>query len=293
MMNNDLQKKIRYIELKSRKLVDAVFSGNYSSFFKGKGINFSETREYQDGDDSRFIDWNVTARFDRPFIKLFDEERELNIILIIDASGSSLFSSALKTKLEISSELCAIFALATLRNNDKIEALLFTDTVEKYLPRKRGRLTIFKIIRELLTFSPVGKKTNIAKAVEFILKTTKKKSFVILISDFIEFDFDAHKELQMLNIKHDLTAIIINDRLEKHLPRAGIITFKNPETNETCAIDTNNENILNKINSTQSKHFVNLKNSFTKSDIEFIEISTGGSYIEPLIKHFRRLKRRK
>ena len=289
-MDDDiLRKKIKYIELKSRKLVNELFSGEYHSVFKGQGINFSELREYISGDDVRFIDWNSSARYSKTYLKVFDEERQLNVIFIIDASASLNFSASSKSKLETAAEISALLAFAALKNNDKTGVILFTDEIEKFIPPKFGKKNALLIIREILAYKPAGKKTDIAKSIRFALKSLKKKSTIFFISDF--FDENYYDELSHLQNKHDVIAVILKDKIESDIYNAGLIKWTDAETGETVIFDSGNIKNRNYYSNESKKHNEALINTLKKSGIEYIEITDTDSYILPLISYFKNKKK--
>ena len=228
MDTKELLKKVRKIEIKTRRLSDNVFGGEYHSTFKGRGMTFSEVRQYQFGDDVRAIDWNVTARYNEPFVKVFEEERELTLMLVVDVSGSEAFGTKTQFKREILTEIAATLAFSALQNNDKVGLLLFSDQVELFIPPKKGRSHILRIIRELLEFRPLSFKTNISNALEFLSGILKKKAIVFMLSDFMDKDYE--KTLRIASKKHDFTGIRVFDPIEKRLPNLGIIPIKDSET---------------------------------------------------------------
>ena len=239
MLTRELLKQVRQIEIKTRGLVNEVFSGEYHSVFKGRGMEFSEVREYEPGDDIRSIDWNVTARFGHPYVKIFEEERELTVMLLIDMSGSLIFGSVEKTKQQIAAELSAILAFSAMKNNDKVGLILFTDSIEKFVPPRKGKSHILRIIREVLSFEPRGNKTDLKGALEYFNHIIKKKSIVFLLSDF--FDSGYEKILKIVGKKHDLIGMVINDPRENDLPEAGLIKFRDAETGEIRYLNTSRQ----------------------------------------------------
>ncbi|HPN31392.1 MAG TPA: DUF58 domain-containing protein [bacterium] len=290
-MNDDiLRKKIKFIELKSRKLVNELFSGEYHSVFKGQGINFSELREYISGDDVRFIDWNSSARYSKTFLKVFNEERQLNVTFIIDASASLKFSASSKSKLETAAEISALLAFAALKNNDKTGVILFTDEIEKFIPPKYGKKNALLIIREILAYKPAGKKTDIAKAIRFAIKSLKKKSTIFFISDF--FDSNYCGELSQLQNKHDVIAVMLKDKIESNIENTGLIKWTDAETGETAVFDSGNKKNRDYFIYESKTLNESLKNSFNKSGVEYIEITDTDSYIQPLVKYFKNKRNR-
>ena len=236
-------KKVRKIELKTKGLSNHIFAGEYHTAFKGKGMAFSEVREYQPGDDIRTIDWNVTARFNNPFIKVFEEEREMTVILMIDVSGSKNFGTQNQMKQELVTELSAVIAFSAIQNNDKIGVIFFSDKVEKFIPPKKGKSHILRIIRELIAFEPENKGTNIGEALRYFNNVIKKRSVCFVISDFIADNFDA--PLKIANKKHDLVAIRIHDLREEELPNVGLVQMRDSETGQIKWIDTSSKEIRN------------------------------------------------
>ncbi|RLD23355.1 MAG: DUF58 domain-containing protein, partial [Bacteroidetes bacterium] len=238
---SDILKKVRRIELKTRGISNALFSGEYHSAFKGRGMAFSEVREYQPGDDIRTIDWNVTARFSNPYVKIFEEERELTVMLLIDMSASDSFGTDSQLKKELITELAAVLAVSAIQNNDKVGVILFTDRVEKFIPPKKGKSHILRIIRELLGFEPEHKKTDVGEAVKYFYNAIKKRSIGFIISDFLTGDFT--DELKMANRRHDVIALQIYDRRELELPKMGFVQFADPETGEVSWVNTNRKKL--------------------------------------------------
>lgn len=290
MLTKELLKQVRQIEIRTKGLVNQVFSGEYHSVFKGRGMEFSEVREYQFGDDIRNIDWNVTARFGHPYIKIFEEERELTVILMVDLSGSLMFGSVAKTKQRIAAELSAILAFSALKNNDKVGLILFTDKIEKFVPPRKGRKHVLRIIREVLSFEPEGKSTNIRAALEYMNNAIKKKSIAFLISDFMDEGYE--KILRIVGRKHDLIGIVLDDRREKEIPNLGLIKLADAETGAERWIDTSSRRVREKMIFNR-KEKEKIRNSiFIKSRLDKIEVTTGSNYIQPLVQFFRRREKR-
>jgi len=290
MISKELLKQVRQIEIRTKGLVNQVFSGEYHSVFKGRGMEFSEVREYTFGDDIRNIDWNVTARFGHPYIKIFEEERELTVILLVDLSGSLSFGTIDKTKQQMAAELSAILAFSALKNNDKVGLFLFSDKIEKFIPPRKGRTHVLRIIRELLSFKPEGKMTNIKTALEYMNHTIKKKSIVFLISDFMDEGYE--KILRIVGKKHDLIGIVINDQREKSIPKMGLVKFSDAETGKERWIDTSSSKVQNWIHKYYAKLSMERKALFLSSRLDSIEIKTGENYITPLVNFFRLRERR-
>jgi uncharacterized protein (DUF58 family) len=290
MLTKDLLKLVRQIEIRTKGLVNQVFSGEYHSVFKGRGMEFSEVREYQFGDDIRSIDWNVTARFGHPYIKVFEEERELTVLLMVDLSGSLMFGSVSKTKQRIAAELSAILAFSALKNNDKVGLILFTDKIEKFVPPRKGRMHVLRIIREVLSFEPEGKSTNIKGALEYMNNAIKKKSIAFLISDFMDEGYE--KILRIVGRKHDLIGIVLDDRREKEIPNLGLVKLADAETGAERWIDTSSTRVRTQM-IFDRKEREKLRNSiFIKSHLDRIEVTTGSNYIQPLVQFFRRREKR-
>jgi uncharacterized protein (DUF58 family) len=286
METKELIQLVRRIEIKTKGLVNEVFSGEYHSAFKGRGMEFAEVREYQPGDDIRSIDWNVTARFGHPFIKIFEEERELTIMLIVDVSGSLAFGSTEKSKQRISAEISSILAFSAMKNNDKVGLILFSDRIEKFVPPKKGRSHVLRIIREILSYKPEGNKTDIKLALEYFNSTIKKRSISFLISDFLAKDYE--KIIKIVARKHDLVGIILEDIREKDLPKIGLVKFLDLETNQTRFIDLSNEFVQKFIFDKNLKRENEINRIFKLGGIDSIKIQTNESYIPPLVKFFKK-----
>lgn len=290
MLTKELLKQVRQIEIRTRGIVNEVFSGEYHSVFKGRGMEFSEVREYQVGDDIRNIDWNVTARFGHPYIKIFEEERELTVMLLIDMSGSLLFGSAEKTKQRIAAELSAILAFSALKNNDKVGLILFTDQIEKFVPPRKGRSHVLRIIREVLSFEPQGNKTNLKGALEYFNHTIKKKSIAFLISDFMDDGYE--KIIRIVGRKHDLIGVVLEDPREKDLPKAGLIKFRDAETGEVRVIDTSSKIVRDEFYTFRKFNEEKRRQLFITSRIDKINVDTNQSYIKPLVDFFKLREKR-
>ncbi len=290
MLTKELLKQVRQIEIRTKGLVNQVFSGEYHSVFKGRGMEFSEVREYQFGDDIRNIDWNVTARFGHPFIKVFEEERELTVILMVDLSGSLMFGSVSKTKQRIAAELSAILAFSALKNNDKVGLILFTDKIEKFVPPRKGRKHVLRIIREVLSFEPEGNSTNIRGALEFMNNAIKKRSIAFLISDFMDEGYE--KILRVVGKKHDLIGIVLDDRREKEFPNLGLVKLSDAETGEERWVDTSSKRVRNQMLLYRKEKENIRKSVFVSSGLDNIEVTTGVDYIQPLVQFFRRREKR-
>lgn len=285
MEAKDLLKKVRKIEIRSRGLSSQVFAGEYHSAFKGKGMAFSEVREYQYGDPIKDIDWNVTARFSHPYVKVFEEERELTVMLLIDVSGSKAFGTSQKFKQELSTELAAVIAFSAIQNNDKVGVILFSDKVEKFIPPKKGKKHILRIILELLDFEPESKGTDVSQALKFFTNAIKKRSTAFIISDFMSTDFtDA---LKIAGNKHDLAALRVYDNFEKELPDLGLAYFKDLETGQQKWVDTSLKNVRREYRINLQKQYDENTNLLKKSKLDFVDIRTDQDYVKPLITLFK------
>lgn len=283
---NELLKKVRKIEIKTKSLTQHIFSGEYHSAFKGRGMSFSEVRNYQFGDDIRNIDWNVTARYNEPFIKVFEEERELTVMLLIDVSPSSYFGTAKQMKNETIIELCAILAFSAITNNDKVGVILFSDQIEGFIPPKKGRKHILRIIRELLNIEPKGTGTDLEGALQYFNNVSKKRSIAFILSDFITKDFkDA---LRIAARKHDITGIQVYDPREETLPPVGLIRAKDPETGEQTWVDTSNKKTRTIYEEWFRDHREKARNLFLKTGSDLLHIRTDEPYVNALLKFFKR-----
>jgi uncharacterized protein (DUF58 family) len=281
----DLLKKVRKIEIKTRRLSNNIFGGEYHSAFKGRGMTFSEVRNYQFGDDVRTIDWNVTARYNEPFVKVFEEERELTLMLLVDVSGSELFGTDNVLKKNIVTEISATLAFSALQNNDKVGLILFSDKVELYIPPSKGKTHVLRIIRELIEFKPSSKKTDISEALQFLIGVIKKKSIAFILSDFISNDYE--KTLKICAKKHDVTGIRIYDKMEEKVPNMGIVPMLDQETEEIKLIDTSSSLLREKyesFNLLNSKRFNKL---FSKNGAGTLNCRTDDSYVKKLLSYFK------
>lgn len=284
MIPQELIKKIRQIEIYTSKMVDANFAGQYESVFKGRGMEFDEVREYTPGDDIRSIDWNVTARTGKPYIKRFVEEREMTVIFAVDLSASGDFGTVNKAKNELAAEFCAVLAFAAAKNNDKVGLLIFTDQTELYIPAKKGISHMLRLVRELLYFKMPKRKTDIGQALDYLAKIVRKKAVVFLVSDFIETDFK--KPLSLLNKRHDVIAVSVRDRAEIVLPNVGMIELTDAETGEITLVDTSSSQFRNQYSSTSAQRFDNLTNMLRSINVDCIGISTDKPYIQDLVRFF-------
>lgn len=286
MDTKDLLKKVRKIEIKTRGLSNQIFSGEYQSAFKGRGMAFSEVREYQMGDEIRTIDWNVTARFNHPYVKVFDEEREMTVMLLVDVSGSKNFGTQLQQKQELATELCAVLAFSAIQNNDKVGVLFFSDQVEKFIPPKKGRSHILMIIRELINFKPAHTGTNIAEALRYFTSAIKKRCTAFLISDFMSSSFE--NEIKIANRKHDLIALRLFDVHEEEFPDLGIVPMQDQETGQLEWVNTGDKQVRHAFKAAALERNGRLEDLFKRSGVDFTKIGTHQSYVKPLMTLFKR-----
>ena len=285
MLPKEIIRKVRRIEIRTKRLVNDVFSGEYHSIFKGRGMEFEEVREYQPGDDIRIIDWNVTARYGHPFVKRFTEERELTVMLLVDASSSGEFGTAQRMKGEIAAELCSVLAFSAIKNNDKVGMIIFTDKIEKYIPAKKGSSHVLRLIREVLYFKPEHQRTDINCALEFLGRIIKRRCVVFLVSDFLSSGFE--KMLSIANKRHDVIAIKIVDPREIELPNVGFIELEDSETGEQILIDTKDPRVRKSFQDYAISEQGNLDMTFRSIDLDSIQILTDRSYVEPLMAFFK------
>ena len=290
MIPKEILKKIRRIEISTKKLVNDLFSGEYHSTFKGQGMEFEEVRQYEPGDDIRLIDWNVTARTGYPHIKKFKEERELSVVMLVDASSSGRFGTRDRFKSETAAELCALLAFSAIKNNDKVGLIIFTDKIEKFIPPQKGRGHVLRLIREILFFRPSGVATDIGGALEYFSRVIKRKSVVFLVSDFLSEDFV--KPLRIANNKHDVIAIKISDPRETTFDNIGLIELEDAETGEVFMIDTGSRKFRREFSARAEEDNLSLKKAFKLINLDFINIRTDESYIVPLINFFKMRERR-
>ena len=290
METSEIFKKVRKIEIKTRGLSNQIFSGHYHSAFKGRGMAFSEVREYQYGDDIRTIDWNVTARFNHPFVKIFDEERELTVMLIIDVSASNEFGTKTQFKQKLITEISAVLAFSAIQNNDKVGVIFFSNKIEKFIPPKKGTSHILRIIRELIDFKPENKETDIAEALRYFTNVIKKRCTAFLISDFQDKDFD--NAIKIANRKHDLIAIKIFDEREMEIPDLGLIKVKNAETGKTSWIDTSDPKLRKNHRKWVFQKEKYLDDLFIKSGMDVAKVSTDQDYVKPLVNLFKKREAR-
>jgi uncharacterized protein (DUF58 family) len=284
METTELLKKVRKIEIKTRGLTRHIFAGEYHSAFKGRGIAFSEVREYQYGDDIRSIDWNVTARFNHPYVKVFEEERELTVMLLIDVSGSGNFGTRKGFKRDVMTEVAAVLSFSAISNNDKIGVIFFTDKVEKFIPPKKGRKHILRIIRELLDFKAESRKTNLDEPLRFLTNAIKKRCTAFILSDF--FAPGSEEALRIAGNKHDIAAIKIYDTFEQTMPDIGLVKISDSETGAERWIDTSSRSSRLAYKKWWEEHIDEIRNTFKRCGVDSAYISTGEDYVKPLIKLF-------
>jgi uncharacterized protein (DUF58 family) len=282
----ELLKRVRKIEIKTRGLSRNIFAGEYHSAFKGRGMAFSEVREYRYGDDIRNIDWNVTARFNHPFIKIYEEERELTVILLIDVSGSRNFGTRTQLKKNMITEIAAVLSFSAIQNNDKIGVILFSDRIEKFIPPKKGRQHILRIIRELIEFEPESQGTDISEGLRYFTNAIKKRSTAFLISDFIDDDYE--EALRIANKRHDIIAMNIYDLRETELPRAGLVRLKDAETGRTLWIDTGNHKIRERYAGYWQQEYDKFRDLMMRTGVDSVSIRTDEDYVRPLMNLFKR-----
>ncbi len=285
MDTKELLKRVRKIEIKTRRLSDHIFGGEYHSTFKGRGMTFSEVRQYQFGDDVRSIDWNVTARYNEPFVKVFEEERELTMMLLVDISGSELFGTTNRFKNEIITEISATLAFSALQNNDKVGLVLFSDDIELFIPPKKGKSHVLRIIRELIEFKPKSRKTNIANALKFLTNIMKKKAIVFILSDFMDLDYE--QTLKITGKKHDVTGIRVYDQREEHIPNLGVVQMLDAETGSIKLVNTQSKKVRNAYGQYYADRVAYFKEIFAKSGCGVIDSRVDESYVKKLLGYFK------
>ena len=286
MDTKELLKKVRKIEIKTRRLSDHIFSGEYHSSFKGRGMTFSEVRQYQFGDDIRSIDWNVTARYHEPYIKVFEEERELTMMLMVDISDSESFGTTQQFKKDIITEISATLAFSAIQNNDKVGLLLFSDEIELFIPPKKGKTHVLRIIRELIEFHPKSKRTDIRHALRYLSNVMKKKAIVFVLSDFMDDDYD--NALKIVGKKHDVTGIRVYDKYETEIPKLGMVPMQDAESGKIILVNTNSKSVRVKYKANYLKMVAYFENSFTKSGSGTISTRIDESYVKKLLGYFKR-----
>jgi len=294
METKELLKKVRQIEISIRGMVNEVFAGEYHSVFKGRGMEFAEVREYQPGDDVRNIDWNVSARMNHPFVKVFDEERELTVVILFDSSASESFGSRLQQKGQVAIEIAALLASSAIKNNDKVGLIIFSDRIEKFVPPRKGRKHILRVIRELLYAAEnedrLSPRTNLSVVLEYLNQILRRRATVFLISDFLSEGFE--KDLQIANKRHDLVAIHVVDPLEERLPEVGLLELEDLETGETILVDTSVREIRDTVSANALNQKQKLEQYFRSIGVDYIDIYTDKPYIQPLTRFFRMRARR-
>ena len=285
METTELLKKVRKIEIRSRGLTRQIFAGEYHSAFRGRGMAFSEVREYQFGDDIRSIDWNVTARLGHPYVKIYEEERELTVMLLVDVSRSGDFGTVSSTKRELMTEIAAVLAYSVVANNDKVGLMLFSDRVEKYIPPKKGRGHMLRIIREMLSYEPQGSGTSLSEPLRYITNVLRKRCTAFILSDFMAPPFI--ESLRIASGKHDLVALRITDRREREMPDLGFMKVKDPETGQEMWIDTSSSRVREEYAGHWTRLDAQVSNTFINCGVDSVSISTGEDYIKPLISLFK------
>ncbi|MBW6515671.1 MAG: DUF58 domain-containing protein [Candidatus Cloacimonetes bacterium] len=287
----EILQRIRKIEITTRNIVNEIFSGEYHSLFKGQGLEFSEVRDYQPGDSYRQIDWNVSARMGHPYIKIFSETRELNVIFVVDCSASTLFGTNQYLKSEFVTEITAVLAFSAITNNDKVGLLLFSDQIEQYIPPRKGKKTALRILREVLYHQPESKGTNLANAVRYLYRLLNKRSIIFILSDFFDKDYD--NDLKILAKKHDVVAIQVIDSAELDLPQVGLLHIYDPETDSKFTVNTMNMKVRKEFREKTLAHQAEIINRFKKMRVDLITLETGDNYIKELMKFFKsRIRRR-
>lgn len=291
MISKDILSKIKKLEIQTKGLVNNLFGGEYQSAFKGRGMEFSEVRAYTFGDDIRLIDWNVTARNDEPYIKVFEEEREQTMMLCVDISPSGFFGSHSQTKMELAIEVCAVIAFSAIKNGDKVGMVLFSDKIEKVIPPKKGRTHVLRLIRELYVTRPTGNKTDIGNALSYINRLLNRRAIIVLASDFQDEEFQ--KQHRITNRKHDLVNLLINDQFEDDLPDVGLVTLQDAETGTQRMVDTSNKKVREFYREQRKKEHLKLKEYFRKNKMDSVSLKTNQSYVKPLISFFQRRTQRR
>lgn len=285
MDTKELLKKVRKIEIKTRGLSNQMFSGEYHSAFKGRGMTFNEVREYAHGDEIRTIDWNVTARFNEPHVKVFEEERELTVFFLVDASASTLFGTRSQTKKEVIIETCALLAFSAMNNNDKVGALFFSNQPEKFMPPQKGKKHVLRFIRDLIEFEPEHQQTDINKAIRYVSSMLKKRSIIFIVSDFLDTDFST--SLKIARGKHDIVALQVKDPKESEIPNIGLVQLHNPESGEKSWVNTSSKKTRKMIKADALKRDHQLKENLQKSGVDFTTLETGKTIVKPLMTLFK------
>ena len=290
MIPKEILRKIRHIEIRTTRLVNDLFGGEYVSVFKGQGIEFSDVREYVPGDDIRTIDWNVTARSQQAFVKKFVEEREMTVLFVVDMSGSQYFGSGERLKSEVAAEITALLAFSAVKNNDKTGLLISTDQVEKYIPVKKGKMHVLRVVREILYYQPQRRKTRLASALEYLYNFLRRTAVIFVISDFLDEGYE--KALKILSRRHDVIAIHLRDRREEEFPDVGLVELEDRETGERVMVDTSNATLRKKYSESAKVRQEKLDKLLTSARVDKIEVSAEGSYIEPVMTFFKIRERR-
>lgn len=286
MISKEILQKVQLLEIRTKGIVNTIFGGEYQSAFKGRGMEFSEVRAYTFGDDVRQIDWNVTARSNEPYIKVFEEEREQTLMLCVDISTSGLFGSHRQTKMELATELSAVLAFSAIKNGDKVGMVLFSDRIEKVIPPKKGKNHVLRLIREIFATKPSGKKTDIQSALKYLGKLVSRRAIVVLLSDFEDQNYE--KQLKTINRKHDLVNIVIRDRLEDTLPELGLLRLQDPETGQMTVVDTSSKTVRKAYQIERKKQREMLLTFFRKHQMDHVELYTNESYVKSLSGFFQR-----
>ena len=291
MNASSLLKKVKKIEIKSKGLSNHIFAGEYHTAFKGTGMAFSEVREYQSGDDIRSIDWNVTARYNTPFVKIFEEEREMTVMLLIDVSASGDFGTNKQYKKDLATEIAAVLAFSAIKNNDKVGVIFFSDRIEKFIIPKKGKSHILRIIREIVSLNPDSKGTDVSMALEYFNSVIKKRSICFLLSDFTSAPFS--KPLKIASKKHDIVGVRIHDKRESEMPNIGLVPMQDMETDKLVYVDTSDKEIRFNYSKTRSQKIKELNKIFETNGVDLVQISTGEDYVKPLVNFFKRRGKRK
>ena len=290
MIPKDLARKIRLIQIHTRRAVNDLLAGEYHSVFKGRGMEFDEVREYAPGDEIRSIDWNVTARMSKPFVKRYVEERELTVLFLVDLSASGAFGSRTQTKNEVAAELCALLAFSAIRNNDKVGLIVFTDRVERFIPPKKGATHVLRLIRELLYFQPEGRRTDIAQALDYVGRIAHRKAIVFLVSDFLDENYE--RPLRIVARRHDLIAVSVEDPREKTLPDVGLIELEDAETGERILVDTGSREVRTKFAANARRRAESRSEAFRATSVDEIQVTAGEDYVRDLMLFFRKRESR-
>ncbi len=288
--SQEILKKVRRIEIRTNRLVNESLAGEYHSVFKGRGMEFDEVREYTPGDDIRTIDWNVTSRMGHPYVKKFVEERELTVMLLVDASASGDFGTVGSTKRAMAAEVCALLAFSAIRNHDRVGLFIFTDREERYVPPRKGRNHVLRVIREVLTFQPIGKRTDLSLALESLARGVRRRSVAFIVSDFLSADYE--RALRLANRKHDLIALSLSDPREQDLPPVGILELEDAETGRRILVDTWDRRGIKQFAASARERAEARRRLFRRNEVDFVELSTASPYDIPLVKFFRERARR-